>query len=102
MLDTTMPPVEFVPTDFKKCQLVQQGICPDTFDDSELPTDVHIIKYSVGGEMCFDVIRAYTKVDIFDMYYDKLGKEGTIHQITSGYGKIRPNLYGKIKTDEES
>ena len=98
----TMPPVDFLPTDIKKCQVVEQNICPDTFDHSELPTDVHIIKYTVGGEVCFDVVRAYTKVDIFDMYYDKLEKPDTIHTITSGYGKIRPNLYGKIKTDEES
>ena len=40
-------------------------------------------------------------VDIFDAYYDKLKDTGTISKIKSGYGNIRPNLYGKIKTEEE-
>ena len=64
-----------------------------------LPTDIHIVKYTVGGEVYFDVVRAYTKVDIFDAYYDKLKDIGSINTITSGYGNIRPNLYGKIKTN---
>ena len=102
MTDTQMPPVKFEPNDLKKCQVVEQSICPDTFDDRELPTDIHIVKYSVDNQMLFDVVRAYTKVDIFDMYYDKLRKTGVIHSIESGYGRIKPKLYGKIKTNEES
>ena len=91
--------VTFEPGDLKKIQLVEQEIVPDTFDDSELPTDVHIVTYSVGGEKYFDAVRAYSKVDIFDAYYDKLRGIGTIHSIKSGYGRIKPKLYGKIKTD---
>ena len=39
-------------------------------------------------------------VDIFDAYYDKLKGIGELIKIQSGYGKIRPNLYGKIKSEE--
>ena len=49
-----------------------------------------------------DAVRAYTMVDIFDAYYTKLGKSNPIHSIKSGYGQIRPNLYGKIKGNDES
>ena len=49
----------------------------------------------------FDAVRAYTKVDIFDEYYDKLGKDNPIHSIKSGYGRIKPKLYGKIKTEDD-
>ena len=91
--------VTFSPADKVKIQVVEQEICPDKFDDSQLPTDVHIVTYSVGGETYYDAIRAYSKVDIFDAYYDKLKGIGTIHTIRSGYGKIKPKLYGKIKTD---
>lgn len=91
--------VTFEPGDLKKIQLVEQEIVPDTFDDTTLPTDVHIVTYSVGGEKYFDAVRAYSKVDIFDAYYDKLADIGTIHSIKSGYGRIKPLLYGKIKTD---
>ena len=81
-----------------KCQVMEQAIafCPDTFNDSELPSDVHIVTYKVDGEIIFDVVRAYTMVDIFDPYYDRLQGKGEIISIKNGYGKIRPNLYGKI------
>lgn len=91
--------ITFSPADKVKIQIVEQEICPDTFDDKQLPTDVHIVVYSVGGETYYDATRAYTKVDIFDAYYDKLQGIGTLLEIKSGYGHVRPNLYGKIKTD---
>tara|TARA_S200002703_G_scaffold143086_1_gene135866 strand:+ start:311 stop:574 length:264 start_codon:yes stop_codon:yes gene_type:complete len=85
-----------------KIQIIAEGVDLDNFDDSKLPSDVHIITYTKDGERQIDAVRAYTKVDIFDEYYDKLGKSNPIHSIKSGYGKIRPNLVGKIKPDEES
>ena len=84
-----------------KIQVVETGICPDTFDDTELPTDVHIITFTKDGERQFDAVRAYSKADIFDEYYDKLGRDNPIHSIESGYGRIKPKLYGKIKTQDE-
>ena len=92
--------ITFLPTDKLKVQILEQEICPATFNDKELPTDVHIITYTVAGETYYDAVRAYTKVDIFDAYYDKLKSIGTIKDIKSGLGKIRPNLYGKIKDEE--
>ena len=85
-----------------KIQVVEQDICPNTFDDTQLPTDVHIITFTKDGERQFDAVRAYSKTDIFDEYYDKLGKNNPIHSIESGYGRIKPKLYGKIKANEES
>ena len=84
-----------------KIQVVEKSICPDTFDDTQLPTDVHIITFTKDGERQFDAVRAYTKVDIFDEYYDKLGKNNPIHSIESGYGRIKPKLYGKIQSNDE-
>ena len=80
-----------------KIQIIEEGICPDTFDDKQMPSDLHIITFTKDGKRQFDAVRAYTKADIFDEYYDKLGKTNPIHSIISGYGNIRPNLYGKIK-----
>jgi len=90
--------ITFLPTDRLKVQILEQEICPATFNDNELPTDVHIVTYTVAGDTYYDAVRAYTKVDIFDAYYDKLKSIGTIKDIKSGLGKIRPNLYGKIKS----
>ena len=93
--------IEFTTADHKtsKIQVVDQAICPDTFDDSELPTDIHIVPYRVDNKVIHDVVRAYTKVDIFDMYYDKLRGKGEIIEIRSGFGRIKPKLYGKIKSE---
>ena len=81
---------------------MDQGIVPDTFDDTQLPTDVHIIEYTNNGQRFYDVVRAYTMVDIFDAYY-QIVKEGNgeILSIKSGYGRIKPKLYGKIKNKED-
>ena len=81
-------------------QLVQEGVNLDAFDDSELPSDIHLVTYTKGEETIVDAVRAYTKVDIFDHFYDKLKGIATIQSIESGFGRIRPNLYGKIKTQE--
>ncbi len=48
----------------------------------------------------YDVVRGYTLVDIFDAYHDKLREHGKVVKIAFGYGNIRPNLYGKIKSDD--
>ena len=84
-----------------KIQVIEESITPDTFDDSQLPNDLHIITFTKDGVEQFDAVRAYTKVDIFDEYYDKLGKDNPIHSIESGYGRIKPKLFGKIKSNEE-
>ena len=90
-------PVEFTAEDKLKCQVHAQDVCPDSFDDSQLPTDIHLVYYTVGDFKCVDAVRAYSMVDIFDDYYDKLKDIGTIDSIKSGYGKIKPILYGKLQ-----
>ena len=82
-----------------KIQIVEEKIVPDTFNDRELPTDVHIVTYKIGDETLFDAVRAYAKVDIFDEYYDKVKGKGEVISIKSGYGRIKPILYGKIKAE---
>ncbi len=91
----------FTPKELNKIQIVAQEVDIDKFDDKQLPSDVHIVTYVIADTNYYDAVRGYTMVDIFDAYYDKLKGTGTISKIKSGYGNIRPNLYGKIKTEEE-
>ena len=58
------------------------------------------LTYEIEGKTLNDIVRAYTMVDIFDTYYDKLKGTGKVVKIQSGYGNVRPNLYGKIKTND--
>ena len=86
-----------------KIQILESEIDPDNFDDKGLPSDVHIVSFTENNKLQHDAVRAYTMVDIFDAYYDRLGKDNPIHSIKAGFGTVRPNLYGKIKdkTDEK-
>jgi hypothetical protein len=91
--------LEFTTKELNKIQILEQEIDPDNFNHKSLPSDTHVVMYVIGGKTLYDAVRAYTKVDIFDSYYDKVKPlDGSILDIRSGYGSIRPNLYGKIKT----
>ena len=93
--------LEFTAKEKTKIEIHAQEVDPDNFDDKGLPTDIHIVMYVLEGKTLYDAVRGYTKVDIFDAYHDKLKPQnGSVLDIRSGYGNIRPNLYGKIKTGE--
>ena len=81
-----------------KIQIFEEGVDLDSFDDSALPTDIHMVHFTLeDGTEQVDAVRAYTMVDIFDVYHDAKKK---VSKIQAGYGRVRPNLYGKIKTSE--
>ena len=78
---------------FLKCNIFEQGIDPKALNDSELPTDIHLVEYTVGETLYVDSVRAYKKADIFDAYHDKLADKGKVISITNGYGKVKPKLF---------
>ncbi len=93
--------LEFTKQELNKIQILDQEIDPDNFDSKGLPSDTHVVAYVVEGRTLYDAVRAYTKADIFDCYYDKVKPHnGSILDIHSGYGNVRPNMYGKIQTGE--
>ncbi len=92
--------IEFTKNEKERIQILEQEIDLDKFEDKGLPSDTHIITYEYDKVTKHDAVRAYTKVDIFDAYHDKIQGNGKVVKIASGFGNVRPNLYGKIKTDE--
>ena len=92
--------LEFTKDERGQIQILDQEIDLDKFDDKGLPSDTHIVTYEYDSVIKYDVVRAYTMVDIFDVYHDKVKGHGKVVKIASGYGNVRPNLYGKIKTDD--
>jgi hypothetical protein len=95
-----MPNLEFTKKEKNKIQILEQEIDLEKFDDKGLPADTHMVTYVIEGNTLNDAVRAYTMVDIFDAYFDKLKGTGKVVKIQSGYGNVRPNLYGKIKSDD--
>lgn len=59
--------------------------------DAELPSDTHLVRYRLGEIENISAIRAFKKVDIFDALHDK---GFTVLEITQGYGRIKPKLFG--------
>ena len=85
-----------------KFKVFDQNVDPKEINDSDLPTDIHLVEYSIGDTLYFDSVRAYKAVDIFDPYYDKLkALGGELISITSGYGNIKPKLFqGSAPSDD--
>ena len=95
-----MSPIEFTKEEKAHIQILEQELDLDKFNDKGLPTDVHIVTYEYDSVIKHDAVRAYTMVDIFDAYHDKVKGHGKVIKIASGYGNVRPNLYGKIKNED--
>jgi hypothetical protein len=95
------PILEFTGKDKQKIQILEQELDLEKFDDKGLPADTHMVTYEIEDKTLIDAVRAYNKVDIFDAYFDKLKGTGKVIKIQSGYGNVRPNLYGKIKSDDD-
>jgi len=71
-----------------------QDVDVETFDDKQLPNDLHMVEYIIDGKTFNDAVRSYKMSDIFDVYYDKLKPMGGhIVSIKSGFGTIKPKLY---------
>jgi hypothetical protein len=72
--------------------------------DKDLPSDTHLIEYTEDNVLLVDAARAFSKVDVFDFYYDQLshkaanGEIGTfsIVSITNGLGLVKPRLWNGL------
>ena len=70
--------------------LVESGSKQDVMTN-EAPTDAMIVTYEFAGKEHQDLTRG-SRVDVFDMYYDKF--KGGLKSIEYGFGNIKPNLWG--------
>ena len=70
--------------------IVESGSIQDV-SIKQAPTDSYIIKYVYNDNIHYDLTRG-TKMNLFDMYWDKL--KGDLKEINYGNGNIKPNLWG--------
>jgi len=80
------------PSDYS-CEILLEKTTEDKANDKSFPTDAYLVRYVENGTQHLDVTRCYKMVNIFDMYYDKYGKD-SIKAIEFGHGTIKPNQYG--------
>ena len=84
--------VKFNPADYW-CEIILEKTTREKAEDKSLPTDAFNVTYVVEGETCLDVTRSEKMMNIFDMYYDRYGKD-SVQKIDYGAGAVRPNLWG--------
>ena len=83
---------KFDPKDYY-CEIIHERTTKDKAEDKSLPTDAFNVTYVVEGETRLDVTRSEKMMNVFDMYYDRYGKDA-VQKIDYGAGAVRPNLWG--------
>ena len=73
------------------CEVIVDGGSIQDVSIKQAPTDSYIIKYVYNDNIHYDLTRG-TKVNLFDMYWDKI--KGDLKEINYGNGTIKPNLWG--------
>ena len=84
--------VKFNPADYW-CEIILEKTTREKAEDKSLPTDAFNVLYMVEGTEHLDVTRSEKMANVFDMYYDRYGKD-VVQKIDYGCGTIRPNLWG--------
>ena len=84
--------VKFNPSDYW-CEIILEKTTREKAEDKSLPTDAFNVTYVVEGETRLDVTRSEKMMNVFDMYYDRYGKDA-VQKIDYGAGAVRPNLWG--------
>ena len=82
------------------CEIMVENGTWEQVSTTDAPNDAKIVTYIVDGEKRFDLTRSQKEVRIFDMYYDKFGKD--LKSIVFGNGKTSPKLWGvELKTKKK-
>ena len=75
------------------CEIIQEKTTQEKANDRNLPRAAFNVTYVVKGETLLDVTRSGKMVNIFDMYYDRYGKD-SVQRIDYGHGTVNPSQYG--------
>ena len=87
------------PSDYS-CQVLLERTTLEAANDKSFPTDARLIWYIVGNQKFVDLVRCAKVSKLFDMYYDKYGKDA-VQKIDFGYGTVSPKLWGQKPKKEK-
>ena len=86
------PEPKFDPSEYS-CEILQEKTTPEKANDRKLPSDAFNVTYVVEGETRLDITRSAKMANVFDMYYDRYGKD-CVQKIEYGHGTVNPRQYG--------
>ena len=90
--EETKEEIKFNPADYW-CDIILEKTTREKAEDKQFPTDAFNVFYVVDGKEHLDVTRSEKMMNVFDMYYDRYGKDA-VQKIDYGAGSVRPNLWG--------
>jgi hypothetical protein len=91
--------IKFDPSKYS-CEFILEKTTSEKANDPSFPTDAFNVTYVVEEQKFLDVVRSEKMVNIFDLYYDRYGKD-VLQKIEYGRGTIRPNLWGVTKSQTQ-
>ena len=83
----------------KGIKIIHQDCDASLSEDRTLPYSAFLVEYIEGEATKFDIVTAGKKVDIFDHYYDKYGKD--LQNMTQTEGRVNPKLWGNKSPDSK-
>ena len=93
------PEKKFDPSAYS-CEIILEKTTQEKTQDKGLPTDAFNVTYVVEGETRIDVTRSEKMANVFDMYYDRYGKD-VVQKIDYGHGTVNPSQYGYKVPDKK-
>ena len=84
--------VKFDPSEYS-CEIILEKTTKDKAQDRQFPSDAFNVTYVVDGEERLDVTRSGKQSNVFDMYYDRYGKDA-LKRIDWGHGTVNPSTWG--------
>ena len=87
------------PSDYS-CQILLEKTTVEAANDKSFPTDARLIWYVVDGETHVDLTRCSKTSQLFDMYYDKYGKDA-VQKIDLDMERSSPKTLGNKNQKKE-
>lgn len=81
------------------CEVLLEKTTLSKVKNPSYPNDAYLIWYVVNETEYLDLVRG-KRVNIFDMYYDRYGKN-SVKKIDFGYGRLNPKLFGYKKSSKK-
>ena len=81
------------------CQVLLENTTLEKANDKSLPNDGFLVWYNVEGNELLDVTRSGKQSNVFDLYYDRYGKD--LKRIEWGFGTINPSQWGHQQPEKK-
>lgn len=78
--------------------ILHQGCEPEIAKDKSLPRDAFLVTYMNDNQICYDIVRSGSQVEVFDYYHDK---SYTVKKIEWTQGTAHPKMYGYVPKESK-